>query len=116
MEPPSQQPPRSACAEVTANPVPGSVAPGKEVTLQTETAGAVIYYTLNKTCPCDLDNEARKEYTGPIEITEDTYIIAYAVKEGYEAVGIEVTDAYYKLGSDRVRFALNATEEPPEKK
>lgn len=74
----------SACAEVTANPVPGSVAPGKEVTLQTETAGAVIYYTLNKTCPCDLDNEARKEYTGPIEITEDTYIIAYAVKEGYE--------------------------------
>ena len=74
----------SACAEVTANPVPGSVAPGKEVTLQTETAGAVIYYTLNKTCPCDESNGARKEYTGPIEITEDTYIIAYAVKEGYE--------------------------------
>ena len=35
-----------------------------------------------------------------------TTILA-AVKEGYEAVGIEVTDAYYKLGSDRVRFALN---------
>ena len=30
--------------------------------------------------------------------------------EGYEAVGIEVTDAYYKLGSDRVRFALEAHE------
>ena len=29
-----------------------------------------------------------------------------AVEEGYEAVGIEVTDAYYKLGSDRVKFAL----------
>lgn len=29
-----------------------------------------------------------------------------ARQEGYEAVGIEVTDAYYKLGSDRVRFAL----------
>lgn len=28
--------------------------------------------------------------------------------EGYEAVGIEVTDAYYKLGSDRVRLALEA--------
>lgn len=25
-----------------------------------------------------------------------------------EAVGIEVTDAYYKLGTDRVQFALNA--------
>ena len=33
-----------------------------------------------------------------------------AVKEGYEAVGIEVTDAYYKLGSDRVRFALEASD------
>lgn len=74
----------SACAEVTANPVPGSVAPGKEVTLQTETAGAVIYYTLDKTCPCDESNGARTRYTEPIEITEDTYIIAYAVKEGYE--------------------------------
>ena len=31
--------------------------------------------------------------------------------EGYEAVGIEVTDAYYKLGSDRVRFALNSRQE-----
>ena len=30
-----------------------------------------------------------------------TTILA-AVEEGYETVGIEVTDAYYKLGSDRV--------------
>ena len=34
--------------------------------------------------------------------------------EGYEAVGIEVTDAYYKLGSDRVRFALEAHTEAEE--
>ena len=33
-----------------------------------------------------------------------------ALLEGYEAVGIEVTDAYYKLGSDRVRLALSAHE------
>ena len=31
-----------------------------------------------------------------------------------EAVGIEVTDAYYKLGSDRVRFALEAQPETAE--
>ena len=31
-----------------------------------------------------------------------------AVEEGYRAIGIEVTDVYYKLGSDRVRFALEA--------
>lgn len=38
-----------------------------------------------------------------------TTILA-AVEEGYETVGIEVTDAYYKLGSDRVKFALEAKE------
>ena len=34
--------------------------------------------------------------------------ILAALLAGYEAVGIEVTDAYYKLGSDRARFALSA--------
>ena len=34
--------------------------------------------------------------------------------EGYESVGIEVTDAYYKLGSDRVRFALESHSETEE--
>ena len=39
-----------------------------------------------------------------------TTILA-AAESGYQAVGIEVTDAYYKLGSDRVRIALKALEE-----
>ena len=43
-----------------------------------------------------------------------TTILA-AVEEGYEAVGIEVTDAYYKLGSDRVKVALEAKENEEEK-
>lgn len=43
-----------------------------------------------------------------------TTILA-AVEEGYEAVGIEVTDAYYKLGSDRVKFALEAKEAEEDK-
>ena len=34
--------------------------------------------------------------------------------EGHEAVGIEASDAYYKLGSDRVRFALEAHEKAEE--
>lgn len=42
-----------------------------------------------------------------------TTILA-ALLEGYEAVGIEVTDAYYKLGSDRVKFALEAHEKQKE--
>ena len=39
-----------------------------------------------------------------------TTILA-AAESGYQAVGIEVTDVYYKLGSDRVRIALEALEE-----
>ena len=38
-----------------------------------------------------------------------TTILA-AAREGYESVGIEKTAAYYKLGSDRVKFALEAGE------
>ena len=43
-----------------------------------------------------------------------TTILA-AAESGYQAVGIEVTDAYYKLGSDRVRIALEAGEEAENK-
>ena len=39
-----------------------------------------------------------------------TTILA-AVKEGYQAVGIEKSNAYYKLGSDRVKFALAAEQD-----
>lgn len=38
-----------------------------------------------------------------------------AVMTGYRAVGIEVTDAYYKLGSDRVKIALEAEQKEDEK-
>ena len=34
-----------------------------------------------------------------------TTILA-AAQQGYQAVGIEVTDAYYQLGTERVREAL----------
>ena len=42
-----------------------------------------------------------------------TTILA-AVEEGYEAVGIEVTDAYFKLGSDRIRIVLESGEKVKE--
>ncbi|MEG0483798.1 MAG: site-specific DNA-methyltransferase [Oscillospiraceae bacterium] len=37
-----------------------------------------------------------------------------AVQEGYEAVGIEVTDAYFKIGGDRVKLALENCVPSPE--
>ena len=45
---------------------------------------------------------------------DGTTVLA-AVVTGYRAVGIEVTDAYYKLGSDRVRIALEAEQKEDEK-
>lgn len=73
------------CAAVSASIPSGStVASGTMLTLTTATRGAAIYYTLDKSCPCVTDNPARKLYTGPITLTEDIFLIAYAVKEGWE--------------------------------
>lgn len=72
------------CEAVTASPGAGAVPSGTKIVLSTETEGASIYYTLDKTCPCDESNGARTRYTEPIEITEDTYIIAYAIRDGNE--------------------------------
>lgn len=73
------------CTDVEADYPTNSVLDvGTKIVLSTDTEGAKIFYTLDRTCPCDPNNETRKEYMGPIEITEDTYIIAYTVKEGYE--------------------------------
>jgi|GEM_PF-1366637 len=73
----------NSCAKVTASIKSGSaVAKGTNLTLSTATEDAEIYYTLNGTCPCVVDSESRIKYTEPITISEDMFIIAYAVKEG----------------------------------
>lgn len=48
-------------------------------------------------CRADVSSTRSRERARPI---------LAAVREGYEAVGVEVTDAYYRLGGDRVRTAL----------
>ena len=73
----------NTCQKVTSNLESGSKVPaGTQITLSTETEGATIYYTLDLSCPCDDNNPARIRYDGPITITEDVTIIAYAIKEG----------------------------------
>ncbi len=73
------------CEKVVSNIASGSeVEAGTQIILSTPTDGAEIYYTLDKTCPCITDSPSRIKYTGPLTITENVYIIAYAVKEGYE--------------------------------
>ncbi len=73
------------CAKVTASIDSGStVAKGTKLELSTATEGAQIYYTLDGTDPCTVDSPSRLKYTEPIVLNEDAFIIAYAVKDGYE--------------------------------
>lgn len=65
-------------ATPAATPAAGEVASGTDVELATETAGAVIHYTLDGTTPT-LDSPV---YTEAIEITAATTIKAIAVKDG----------------------------------
>ena len=60
-----------------------TVASGTVLTLSCETEGAVIYYTLNDTCPCQ-DTANRVAYTAPITLTESGYYRVSAYKPGME--------------------------------
>ena len=57
---------------------------GYALELTSQTAGATIYYTLDGSCPCD--ENACKQYTGPIVLSEEenVEINAIAVREGME--------------------------------
>ena len=50
------------------------VTKGQQITLTCETPGAVIYYTLDGSCPCN-DTPARQIYSGPITITDNVTVI-----------------------------------------
>ncbi len=65
---------------------------GTEIRLFCTTEDAVIYYTLDGSCPCD-DTPARKVYDGtPIVINENTTIKAMAAAKGYgESSVVEFT-------------------------
>ncbi len=72
------------------------VAYGTTVHLQSETPGAVIYYTLDGSCPCDNPNRLR--YNSPIVITRDMTLKAIAVAHGYAES--EVASFNYRVKRD----------------
>lgn len=77
----------------TASRISGtSVNTGETVTLHCATEGAQIWYTLDGSCPCD-ENGTRQLYTGPITITKDVELKAYAVRG--EEVSEVATFNYY---------------------
>lgn len=103
----------------TASRISGtSVNTGETVTLHCATEGAQIWYTLDGSCPCD-ENGTRQLYTGPITITKNIELKAYAVRgedvsevatfNYYIATGIQGTStaakipvAYYTPGGQRI--------------
>lgn len=77
----------------TANIASGTVVEkGTAITLTCETEGAIIYYTLDGSCPCD-NTDARKVYDGtPIIINETVTIKAMAMApDMYESDVAEFT-------------------------
>ena len=65
-------------------PSGSSLAKGTKIKLTNSNPDAKIYYTLDMSCPCQVNNPARTLYTEPFIVTENTNLIAYAVLDGYE--------------------------------
>ena len=85
------------CGTPTASIASGVfVDEGTEIRLSCTTEDAVIYYTLDGSCPCD-DTPGRKVYDGtPIVINEPTAILAMAAAPGYGES--TVTEFIYFIG------------------
>lgn len=94
--------------QITANPTASRVSGtavyrNTEVTLNCDTKEAVIYYTLDGSCPCDEDT--RLVYTGPIAITGDMTLKVMAVAEGmFES---DVVEYNYTLKKTTLGLSLN---------
>lgn len=68
-------PNKNIVAEPKASIASGSeVTKGQQIALTCETPGAVIYYTLDGSCPCD-DTPSRQVYNGPITIADNMTVI-----------------------------------------
>ncbi len=93
---------------VTANPTASRVSGtavyrGTEVTLSCETEGAVIYYTLDGSCPCD--EATRIEYKEPIAITEDSVVIK-AIAVAGDMFESDVVEFRYTLKKTTLGLSL----------
>lgn len=79
---------QSSSSEVSAPeasiPSGSMVYEGTEVTLTCDTPDAVIYYTIDGSCPCD-PTSTRRVYNGPIVINTDVIIKAIAIVDGIES-------------------------------
>jgi predicted CXXCH cytochrome family protein len=82
----------------TFSPSPGTYTGAQTVTFSDKTPGVTIYYTTNGSTP----TTASTQYTGPITISTNTPISAFAVGVGY-------TPSQVSSGSYVINFATAAT-------
>lgn len=72
------------CPMPTANYLSGTqLYYGSVVELSCELDDAIIYYSLDGTCPCSTGSESVKRYTEPITVTGDMQLKAVAMAKGY---------------------------------
>lgn len=81
----------SVVQAVTANPAPGLIPTGTEVTLSTLTDGADIYFTIDGSDP----TEEGQLYDEPVVVNDDMNIKAVAIKEGLTSS--QVTEFTYTV-------------------
>ena len=81
---------------------------GATVRLSCTTPNAVIYYTLDGTCPCD--NPDRLRYTSPITLEETVTLKAMAVSPGYVESDV-VTYIYWLRGSQGIQSPTTTTQD-----
>ncbi len=93
----------TSCAAPTFSPAAGAVVSGTEVTINSATEGATIYYTLDETDPT-----TSSATTQPIVITSATTIKAMAVKSGLD--NSSVATAAYTVLTPQTISAIKPTE------
>ena len=77
---------------------------GTEISLSCETENAVIYYTLDGSCPCE--ESTRFVYEGPIAITDDNVVIK-AMAMADDMYDSDVVEFKYSLKKTTLGVSLN---------
>lgn len=78
---------------------------GTKVQLTSETDGAVIYYTLDGSCPCDSETAIKYDSDAPIVINDDNVTIK-AIARGVDLAESDVTEFNYSLRTTTVGYTL----------
>ena len=78
---------------------------GTKVQLSSETEGAVIYYTLDGSCPCNTETAIKYDADAPIVINDDNVTIK-AMAQGHDLAESDVVEFNYSLKTTTLGYTL----------